>query len=83
MEVVVESCVCGYHVNQAVRVPVIGKHLNFKREMGNAEDRHAVAVVNWRIKWLAMCHGQFHACAPHLSDEVVSYTVLWKEQDDI
>ena len=41
MEVAVESCVRGYHVYQAVWVPV---HLNCKREMGNAEDRYAVAV---------------------------------------
>ena len=28
-----------------------------------------------------MCHGPFHACASHLLDKVVSYTISRKEQD--
>ena len=45
MEVTVESCVHGYNVYQEVWIPVIGKHLKCKQEIGNAEDRHSVAVL--------------------------------------
>jgi len=44
MEVVVESCVRGYHIYQEIWTPVIGEHLNCKRERDNTEDRYAVAV---------------------------------------
>jgi len=44
MEVVVGSCVRGYHIYQEIWTPVIGEHLNCKRERDNTEDRYAVAV---------------------------------------
>ena len=61
MEVAVESSVRGYHVYQAVWVPVIGEHLNCKREMGNAKDRYAIAVckledeVVGHVPWTISC----------------------------
>ena len=44
MEIVVDSCVRGYHMYQEIWTPVSGNYLNCKRERDNTEDRHAVAV---------------------------------------
>ena len=44
MEIVVDSCVHGFHIYQEIWTPVIGECLHCKRERDNAEDRHAVAV---------------------------------------
>ena len=39
-----DSSVCGYHVYQGNRIPIIGGQLNCEREDENPRDRYAVAI---------------------------------------
>ena len=46
MELIILSCICGYHVYGEIWIAVLGEQLFSEREIGNVVDRYAVAVKN-------------------------------------
>ena len=42
----IESCVCGHHVFNRIWSPMIGEQLVCKREVSNAHNAYAVAVMH-------------------------------------
>ena len=46
MELIIPSCICGYHVYGAIWTAVLDKQLFCKREIGNVVDRYTAAAKN-------------------------------------
>jgi len=46
MELVIPSCICGYHVYGEVWTAVLGQQLLCECEVGNVVDQYAIAVKN-------------------------------------
>jgi len=46
MELVIPSCIRGYHMYGEVWMAVLGEQLYCEREVGNVVDRYTVAVMN-------------------------------------